>query len=201
MPQKAIAATHDSSGKINHTLTGSGPETWYHNGTFAGISDLNGNVWDWCGGLRLVNGEIQLLANNDAADQNNSLSSSSTLWKAIMPDGTLVVPGNGGTLKYNTNVSGIPFGTISTVPSAESAGALLLEVLGLTPHSNSVPADYGNAGVWVSKTDERLMLHGGCWKQKNSTGVFAFALDTPRTSYNDIIGFRCAYCGPVHITS
>ena len=36
-------------------------------GIRAGIADLVGNVWEWTGGLRINDGEIQIIANNDVA--------------------------------------------------------------------------------------------------------------------------------------
>lgn len=48
-------------GEANRTLTGSGQPTWYHNHDTSGIADLNGNVWEWTGGLRLMDGEIQII--------------------------------------------------------------------------------------------------------------------------------------------
>lgn len=33
------------------SLTGSGPVTWNHNGRVDGVSDLNGNMWEWNDGL------------------------------------------------------------------------------------------------------------------------------------------------------
>ena len=91
----------DASGNGRH-YTGSGPASWRHNGQSSGIADLNGNVWEWTGGLRLNNSEIQVLANNDAADNTKNQSRTSTLWKAIKAsDGTLVAPGTAGTLKYD----------------------------------------------------------------------------------------------------
>lgn len=33
------------------SLTGSGPATWNHNGRADGVSDLNGNMWEWNDGL------------------------------------------------------------------------------------------------------------------------------------------------------
>lgn len=39
----------------------SGPVTWNHNHHGDGICDLNGNVWEWNAGMRLVDGEIQIM--------------------------------------------------------------------------------------------------------------------------------------------
>jgi len=60
------------------TTTGSGPVSWRHNGQVSSIADLNGNLWEWLGGYRLWDGEIQVLPNNDAADQRNDHSRSAT---------------------------------------------------------------------------------------------------------------------------
>ena len=49
----------------------------------------------WVAGLRLVNGEIQIIPNNDAALNPDSG------WQAILPSGQLVAPGTSGTLKYD----------------------------------------------------------------------------------------------------
>ena len=55
------SCSRDSNGKVQRTATGSGPDTWYHDYNAAtGIADLCGNVWEWAGGLRLVDGEIQV---------------------------------------------------------------------------------------------------------------------------------------------
>ena len=72
-----------------------------------GIYDLNGNVYEWVGGYRTVDGEIQIIPNNDAADQTKSQAEDSMEWKAILQNGTLVEPGTKGTLKYDY-VSGVP---------------------------------------------------------------------------------------------
>lgn len=94
----------NAQGRSGRTLTGSGPATWRHDGTPAGIADLVGNVWEWVAGLRLVNGEIQIIPDNDAAFASTDMSASSPLWKAIRAsDGALVSPGTSGTLKYDIN--------------------------------------------------------------------------------------------------
>lgn len=198
--------TYYESGKIARCATGSGPNTWNHNWMPDGIADLNGNVWEWCAGMRLMNGEIQIIpyANCMAADA--SMGASSTLWKAIAADGTLVEPGTAGTLKYNY-VSGhiqLTSGDITpedtwrgdtyqnmTLDSAltvpEIAKALLI-------YPDEPGGDYGGDGHYMNNSGERLPLCGGCWDGTSRAGVFSVYLNDPRSSSSASIGFRSAYC-------
>ena len=90
-------APGDATGGHMH-LTGSGPLTWRHDGTAWGIADLV-SPKQWVTGLRLVNGEIQIIPGNDAALDPN------TGWQAILPSGALVSPGTSGTLKWDIPLS------------------------------------------------------------------------------------------------
>lgn len=198
--------TYYESGKIARCATGSGPNTWNHNWMPDGIADLNGNVWEWCAGMRLMNGEIQIIpyANCMAADA--SMGASSTLWKAIAADGTLVEPGTAGTLKYNY-VSGhiqLTSGDITpedtwrgdtyqnmTLDSAltvpEIAKALLI-------YPDEPGGDYGGDGHYMNNSGERLPLCGGRWDGTSGAGVFGVILSDPRSYSLTDIGFRSAYC-------
>ena len=198
--------TYYESGKIARCATGSGPNTWNHNWMPDGIADLNGNVWEWCAGMRLMNGEIQIIpyANCMAADA--SMGASSTLWKAIAADGTLVEPGTAGTLKYNY-VSGhiqLTSGDITpedtwrgdtyqnmTLDSAltvpEIAKALLI-------YPDEPGGDYGGDGHYMNNSGERLPCCGGLWLSASSAGVFSVSLGDPRSYSSAYIGFRSAYC-------
>lgn len=198
--------TYYESGKIARCATGSGPNTWNHNWMPDGIADLNGNVWEWCAGMRLMNGEIQIIpyANCMAADA--SMGASSTLWKVIAADGSLVEPGTAGTLKYNY-VSGhiqLTSGDITpedtwrgdtyqnmTLDSAltvpEIAKALLI-------YPDEPGGDYGGDGHYMNNSGERLPLCGGCWDNTSNAGVFRVNLINPRSSSCTNIGFRSAYC-------
>lgn len=198
--------TYYESGKIARCATGSGPNTWNHNWMPDGIADLNGNVWEWCAGIRLMNGEIQIIpyANCMAADA--SMGASSTLWKAIAADGTLVEPGTAGTLKYNY-VSGhiqLTSGDITpedtwrgdiyqnmTLDSAltvpEIAKALLI-------YPDEPGGDYGGDGHYMNNSGERLPICGGGWDGTSGAGVFSVDLYYPRSRSSAYFGFRSAYC-------
>lgn len=213
-PQKAIPAMSESDGTIVHTFTGSGPESWYHDGTFAGISDLNGNVWEWSSGLRLVYGEIQILANNDAADWNNSVSPESTAWKAIMPDGSLVNPGTAGTLKWdytaaassetdkihlttqlvNQQINSQIFGSKAFKELSSKEGVNVPEILKALALFPANATGYNEEKVWIKNRGEQMAVRGGHWSRMNDCGIFAMHISDSRSYIYSGLGFRSAYC-------
>lgn len=121
---QAIPATYGSDGKINHTLTGTGPLTWSHDGTMKGIMDLNGNVSEWEGGYRTVCGELQFLVNNNAADKAHSQAANSSEWKALdASTGEFITPDGSGTTTNSVKVdcvSSKPKYSISITTRSES---------------------------------------------------------------------------------
>ncbi|GAB6276229.1 MAG: hypothetical protein SAMD01599839_07690 [Rectinema sp.] len=48
-------------------LTGSGPNSWRHDNTYAGISDLVGNVSEWNDGLKIIDGKMYFPDDNNFA--------------------------------------------------------------------------------------------------------------------------------------
>ena len=70
--QAIPSMARDGSNRIQRVATGTGPLSWSHDGTPSGVWDLNGNVWEWQGGIRTVKGELQILANNNGADSSHS---------------------------------------------------------------------------------------------------------------------------------
>ena len=65
--------------------TGSGPAKWYFGHDLANESDIGANGDTWLYGAIICEGEIWILPNNDAADPNADLTSTSTAWRAIKP--------------------------------------------------------------------------------------------------------------------
>lgn len=201
------------------TFTGSGPASWRHNGQATGIADLNGNVWEWQAGYRLMDGEIQVIPDNDAADNTKDLSRTSVLWKAIRAsDGALVAPGTAGTLKYDsvtagTNTGSVRIGDIrlsdvmtnrngtagddSHLAYTNGAFEALpvkdgLNVPAIAKVLGIAPVGAGLEGdnIWVRNYGERLCLAGGNFYNGAGAGLFARNLNNARTNVNNSVGAR-----------
>lgn len=188
--------------------TGSGPASWAHDGTTDGIYDLNGNVNEWIGGLRLLDGEIQIIPYNNAAMHVNQ-GPDSTLWKAILPDGTLVDPGTPGTLKYDgkqASASGIRVNTqivnqsgdgidyfTDTFEALTAASEVdipqIMKALALYP----IDSNHGGDGYYLRNNGERLPCFGGVWFNGAGAGVFSVDLRSFRSGSGSGLGFRSAY--------
>lgn len=210
---KAIPTLREADGKIDRVATGTGPLSWSHDGTLGGIWDMNGNVWEWTTGLRLVYGEVQVIANNDAADSSCDLSATSSAWKAVKAsDGTLVTPdGTGttaGTVKMDWLTNKCTYSTAITVKADAgrscsfkdvtcdstigAAAQLLLRALAMLPEANDTAYDddafYFNNGV-----EERCQYRGGVWADGTNAGVFISNLSTPRSHVSTYVGGRSAF--------
>lgn len=199
-----------SSNKISRILTGSGPVAWASDGSPYGIQDLNGNVCEFVGGVRLNNGEIQIIKDNDAAVTSADQSATSTLWKAILQDSSLVAPGTADTLKFDGEtdtpaVAGIrvntsvayattdatyinkTFQTIAAVDGVAIPN--IIKMLALFP----IDADHGLDAVTLRNNGERILNRGGFWNAGTGAGVFCFYGSDIRTFNASNYGFRVAY--------
>ena len=188
------------------TLTGSGPVQWRHNGKENGIADLSSNVWEWNSGMRIFNGEIQVIANNNASKLAIDLGAASTEWKAINGEtGNLVTPdGSGttvGTIKYadggtaDYTINGSNFGGIrnlSTTKPVTAAALARLKALCLYPHTENT-ASYNGDYFGKSMTGETLPLRGGSWYNAAIAGVFALYLSFARSKTDTGFGARPAF--------
>lgn len=195
--EKGVKAT---TGTDNRILVGSGPNAWNHDLTGSGIADLNGNIWEWVGGMRLDVGEIQVIPDNNAAAHIDQ-SATSTLWKAIAQNGSLVTPGTAGTLKYDyaagvLQIDDVINETLSGSRTLETIAAdtgitipEIMKVLGFF----AVDAAHGGDNVWVNNAGERLPIRGGGWSHAAIAGVFALDLNILRSIVASVIGFRSAF--------
>ena len=215
---KAIPSmARDASDRVQRVATGTGPVTWSHDGTLEGIWDLNGNVWEWCTGLRLVQGEVQIIADNNAADPTCDLSASSSVWKAIKAsDGSLVDPDGTGTTQgtvkldlisskwtYSTTIAhtktnaGCSFKDVTCDSSIGDEAKLKLMALAMLPDTSltgtGIDTTYGGDQFYVNNgEDERCLSRGGGWGHGASAGVFNSDLGNPRSDSYASIGGRSA---------
>ena len=140
----------------------------------------------------------------------------STLWKAILQDGTLVEPGTAGSLKWDytqdpgTASAGIPYclntrltfqqtvdspyGQMSFASLAAADGIIVpdrLKALALMPDGTGV--SYGGDYAYMRNLGERLVFRGGSWYNGGHAGVFCADGNNPRSAYHTSIGFRPAF--------
>lgn len=211
---KAIP-TYYNSGKIARVATGTGPLSWSHDGTPSGIWDLNGNVYEWVGGMRTVYGELQVLINNNAADSENSQSVSSSEWKAISgTDGSFIAPnGNGQTANsvklhwtgsvweftttYTADTTATYHGcALENVTCAAGVGEeakLVLQALGLFKYDDT-PGAYGGDYLYANACEaERSFYCGGSWSIGAAAGVFYCDGSDARSDSYTSLGFRAAF--------
>ncbi len=207
----------DSSNRIQRVATGTGPLTWSHDRTPSGIWDLNGNVWEWTGGVRMVYGEIQLLANNNAANKDHSQAANSALWMAInAADGSLIAPDGRGTtegsvkmdfvnshVQYSTTITsksdsgrGCPWNAVSCDSTISDAARLVLASIGLCRYDLSVTDFDSDYFYFNNGAADRCWLCGGAWNNGTDAGVFYSYGNSSRGHSSASIGFRSAYYVP-----
>lgn len=212
--------TENSVTRTGRVATGTGPLTWSHDKTLGGIWDLNGNVWEWQAGIRFVWGELQILANNDAADPDNPQNETSVCWKAInAADGSLVEPEctvsgsaklSGNTVKldyvsgkwtYSTTISSLAdqsrsclFANVTCTAAIGAATKVLLRSLALLPDEGTTEASYEGDYYWLNNgVAERCVIRGGGWANGADAGVFSFSGYLSRAYVGWTVGFRSAY--------
>ena len=206
----------DSNGNIQRVATGTGPLTWSHNRQVDGIWDLNGNVWEWTAGIRLVKGELQMIPYNNCADPECDTSAGSGEWKAINAAATSY-----NDLWLNPNGSGTTGNSVKldyvsghwqwarTITSQEGNSRnaafaattstnlnafpkLFLQAAALLPEDSDT--DYeGDTFYADNGADERCAYRGGRWGVGVGGGVFALGFDDPRSNSRAFVGGRPAF--------
>jgi len=153
-----------------HTLTGSGPATWRHDLSIAGIADMVGNIWEWVGGMKIVDGALKMPNDNYYGQADGSWADQDT---------TLSDPGD--------------WADDPTTPGG-SADADLLRAALIKPASAVTNAVQG--GFWIDTSGERVPRRGGFWSLGSSAGLGALILSSTRSISTISIGFRPAFVAP-----
>ena len=198
-----------ATNKVN-TLTGSGPISWRFGGKANGIDDLTGNCFDQDYGYRIVDGEIQILADNNAADPDADLSATSAAWKAILPSSsddsyTLVTPGTAGTLHWNWLNSKI---TLDTVTADTTIGEKSTSFKDLAVNSTNLPyvpcimrelglfpisGDTTQGNTYINFSGERFPRRGGYYYVTGYAGLGYVGASLARSNAFTFYGVRSGF--------
>lgn len=189
-PEQTGTTYKDSYGK---TLAGSGPIEWNHDRTAEGVADMVGNVWEHVGGVRFLNGQVQIIPDNEAAAGADQ-SPDSKEWTAIytpdgdpvyynVKDGEIVLQ---PTAPKEKDYDGVPFCDLHERTDMEVPDKLI--ELGLYPAPDYESEEY----FWLDTDGERCVFRGGSWGSGTNAGVFSLYGSHSRSSSAALIGFRSA---------
>jgi hypothetical protein len=178
--------------KTYRVATGSGPASWSHDGTLAGIFDLNGNVHEWVDGLKLVDGKIWVHDENDF--QTGNAAGDNTGWldlgaymdvdgTTLQLDSVIDNVMDEASSEYISHIfENMTADTGFTVPER-------LKYLAVFPEGTGYNGDY----IYVRNYGERLPIRGGYWNNGSTAGVFQLSLNLGRSASSNYIGFRSAF--------
>ena len=189
-PEQKGTTYQNSYGK---TLAGSGPIEWNHDRTAEGVADMVGNVWEHVGGVRFLNGQAQIIPNNEAAAGADQ-SPDSNEWTAIytpdgdpvyynVKDGEIVLQ---PTAPEGKDYDGVPFCDLHERADMDVPDKLI--ELGLYP----APGYEGEEYFWLDTDGERCVDRGGGWYDGADAGVFCLDGGDSRSSVHPNVGFRSA---------
>lgn len=171
--------------RTGRVATGSGPASWSHDGTNAGIFDLNGNVWEWVDGIRIEDGKIYVHKDNDFSTPTDDLTQWVDTGAFFDNIGGLVIN------SQRTVESGTPSRKFEEIKAADG-----YTIPDLLKHLAIAPIDsnhHGGDNVWVNLEGSRFVYRGGNWNNGSNAGVFALYARNSRSHSNPAFGFRSAY--------
>ena len=210
----------DNSAK---TLAGSGPASWRHDGTYQGIADLVGNVWEWNDGLKLVDGRFYFPLDNhfslaeaswpaspiymDASagpgDRNGVAASSvPVISDRITKYSETPTPAGGSdTGDYDhTYIAGeagwrtmAVSTTFDSLPLADRQRAAQLLIAPRTASGAELISPTIKGAVWGRNYGTRFSLRGGADGSGGSGGLSALLLFYLRAHVSNSVGVRPAF--------
>lgn len=172
------------------TLTGTGPATWTHDHTATGVHDLCGNIWEFCRGMRIVNGALQAAENNDAAMPETDLSENGTGWKPI-------VDNEGKAIRVSVVNDKIRFTTEEEIGhdyTGNRWGEVAMECKSDELKALAFFAGEKDPYCFVDSTEgEYILFRGGSWNSGSYAGLFYSDLADHRSFAGGSVGGRSAF--------
>lgn len=175
------------------TLNGSGPASWRHDGTFAGIDGLCGNIYEWVDGMKLVNGKFFF-------PDDNHFTQLEASWKdqgVIIAEDTGNKLGAAGTDTLHAG-GGVSFGAWKGLTRTSAYTALDAAVKNRFQQAMIDPAFDSSSPIgyfYFNTTGEMVPFRFGAWSDGASAGVAYLRLVNGRSDVLTSFGFRLAYIG------
>ena len=149
-----------------------------------------GNIWEHVGGIRFVDGQVQVIPNNGAAagaDQSKDSKEWTPLYTA---DGDIIYYNvEDSKIKLrpvapdSTDYNGVEFkdldGSVLDIPEQLIEFGLYL-----------APGYEGTDCFWLDTDGERIVIRGGNWYNGANAGVFSFNGNYSRADVGWSVGFR-----------
>jgi hypothetical protein len=207
----------DNAAKI---LGGSGPASWRHDNTLAGIADLVGNIWEWNDGLKTTDGRLYFPVDN-YFDQPESQWPASAIYldatagpgdrDGAADSGDIVVsdriakysetptPSGGtdpGDFDYAQNVTWAGTALASTfdaLPLETRQKAVQLMIAPKLTSGGAAIFPNAKGSFWTRNYGERRPIRGGYWYSGANAGLAALTLHYRRSYVDGTVGLRPAF--------
>jgi hypothetical protein len=180
-----------ASGTPKHR-NGSGPSKWNHNHERWGIADLVGNVWRRVDGMKIVEGQVFMPADNDYSlaeaswpAQGAFLDGSGKLWASEQAE-------TSSSVAHTSQLMDASYDALDLAVRRRLMKAGLS--LKLAQASANPFAPKGT--LYVDNSLERIPLVGGSWSSASAAGLAALYLGVARSHAGSDIGFRPAFISP-----
>ncbi|EKO3556491.1 hypothetical protein P0E96_000690 [Vibrio metschnikovii] len=170
-----VSNTRSGSGA---TLTGSGPNSWNHDGTAHGFSDWVGNVWEWIDGLKMSSGEF-VVAEYSGQPESQWLRTGRYINAGHVFSMTAPPSPVASNARWGS------FGKTNDYIGHELLQRLMIEPIDCTKVLN------GN--FWYSTDGERSSIARAIWYNGGDAGPVALNLANARSHRNSYIGGRLAF--------
>ena len=180
---------NQDNGRTARVATGSGPASWYHDGTPFGVAGMNGNVWEWQDGFRTVGGRIWVVG-EDGVPMNNfdtqNTKGNNTGWidTGLCYNGSKITADKVATANCDVAFESLAAASGVTIPT-------YFKALALAPAGTGLKSDH----LWTGTdyTAEYLPIRGGNWGKQAFAGVFYLIVSHVRSNAYWDVGFRAAY--------
>ncbi|MCM1168068.1 MAG: hypothetical protein NC401_18955 [Ruminococcus sp.] len=206
------SAKHNRQPEVttNAGATGNMDVSHSHNGLESGIWDMAGCKYEWNAGMRLVQGELQIISSDGKTFDNSAVvldsSATSPNWYCINAlTGELIKPNGSGTTTNSLKISksgqwsatasdGSYSNTIDSVKVAsnvcEKAKNMLIALGMMLPEGVTTDGDH----AYLYKEAEYVPFVGGCSGYGARAGVFCVVCPGARSYANADVGLRAAFC-------